>query len=38
MLLASHSGGAVNMEDLNEFWYFQFETVQDRATVDRCTA
>jgi predicted TIM-barrel fold metal-dependent hydrolase len=25
MLLASHSGGAVNMEDLNEFWYFQFE-------------
>jgi predicted TIM-barrel fold metal-dependent hydrolase len=25
MLLASHSGGAVELEDLNEFWYFQFE-------------
>jgi predicted TIM-barrel fold metal-dependent hydrolase len=25
MLLASHSGGAVDMNDLNEFWYFQFE-------------
>jgi predicted TIM-barrel fold metal-dependent hydrolase len=25
MLLASHSGGAVDLNDLNEFWYFQFE-------------
>jgi predicted TIM-barrel fold metal-dependent hydrolase len=25
MLLASHSGGAADPADLNEFWYFQFE-------------
>src|SRR5262245_13750703 len=25
LLLASHSGGAADAADLNEFWYFQFE-------------